>query len=256
MRRLVIALVAAASACGGSRSGAHGESRVPGFQYAESTNRYRLTLTSHAVHRSGSDSTETSSSRVQRVSFELVRRSVDTLNLTVTMDSGVGTEDGKTLATSLTPAGRLLRVHATTEADRALAVQYVAYLPHVRVPLTDGAAWADTIHTRIVQNDLPITRRIIQSFRVEGDTAVDGNTAYRVVQKTWITFSGTGTRDGRGIALSGTGTGTAVHVISPNGVFLGASIRNVLQTTTALTSTGVSGTSTSVAAAFVERLPR
>jgi hypothetical protein len=264
----LLAAILLLAACGGSSHTqiASRPATNAAFRYTEGSAAYRVTSTDSSLQTTPGQRRQSSWSSTQHMTFTIAAHTPDTLRLTVRVDSAAmhrsetGAVDmsrlvGSAAHAAIAPNGRVLHVDSSAAIDAALAVQLVHFLPHVKGPLEPGTVWADTVDSRVVQGGVPISRRIITTQTVMGDTVINGRTGRRILRDTKITMEGSGAPGGDRVLMTGTGTGTGVTVVTLDGVFLAMALSNSFVMRNEFPDLHVFANTTARAASVIERVP-
>jgi hypothetical protein len=219
-------------------AGAQGSST---FAYAPGTQHYRLTTEVHRDQNMGGGRApfEFNATTTQFVTLELARQSPDTMRLTITLDSVHVKSDldapapdtrklfGKKLTGYVSPQGRVYSFSPPPGTNDPQVVALYRVFKNFLLPLPDkplavGTSWADTTTEKVNKDGFDITAHAITTSKVAGDTTVNGQHALRIERRSYIAQSGEKNEAGYPIHLTGEGSMTGVHVLSPTGVYLGS----------------------------------
>ncbi|HUX35305.1 MAG TPA: hypothetical protein VMV51_15645 [Gemmatimonadaceae bacterium] len=231
-----------------------GSAAAQQFQYAPGTAQYRMTVEAKVTQTAMGQSTETDVSSGQKFTMALSRPSADTLAMSLTVDSvaqmtpmgpvpGLDGLVGKKVQALLSPRGEYYSTYiAPTDTAAALtsvADQLVHVLPRIRVALTNGATWTDTLNATSMQNGIELKRQVISVYTVAGDTTVGGTTARKITRASTSTTSGSGSIQGQAVTMDGTSTGTGVAVVTAGGAFIGSAGSESVKAKLTLTDAGM-----------------
>ena len=237
--------------------------RAQHFEYAPGTVQYRLTLHSGGITDQGGTKQDVSYDTEQRMTLTLARQEGDTLGLTITVDSVSGTlPNGAPMRASSTPgappwlkvdaavspAGRLYARRGVTgpgaKSVGDFADELYRFLPAVPPALGVGVTWSDTVSTPISQMGTELERSVVTTYRVLGDTSVDGESAWRIGRTVSVEVNGTGTALGQSIRFDTNGKGSGMLYLSRAGRYLGADYRDDILSKATLAPGGITITST------------
>ena len=211
------------------------------FSYAPGTQHYRLTTVVHRSQSAGAGRApmEYDVTTKQLVTLALAPQSPDTLRLTLTVDSvsvtstvDMPTPDltkvrGAKLTGTISPQGRIYSFQPPAgDADPQLAALYKSFQkflwPFPARPLSVGSEWVDTTTDRVRKEIFDVTTTTVTSSKLAADTTFVGQRAWKVEHSADVVQSGDGKEGENPIHLSGDGTITGVHYVSPQGVYLGS----------------------------------
>jgi hypothetical protein len=210
------------------------------FAYSPGTAHYRLTVKSTGVSEVQGTKREVGMDAEQRMTLTLIPRGRDTLALSITLDSAhivapmIGTVDasaavGMQVNAVLSSLGRVYSRELPNlrgrEAFTLVAEEMARFLPILPAMLRVGLTWSDTLSEPVNQMGIAISRTRITSFRVLGDTVIDGERAWRVQRNAQTTMTGTGTAMGTPMSYEGASVGTGTLFLSQGGRYLGADLQ-------------------------------
>lgn len=213
------------------------------FEYAPGTSQYRLTVQSDGVAEQGGTKQDVKYETAQRMTLTLARRAADTLALTITLDSITGKMPngaplngssmlGVKLNAAVSPLGHLYARQGVTGPGVQMlgdfADELFRFLPAVPESLGVGVTWSDTVSTPITQMGTQLKRSIVTSYRVVGDTTLNGESAWRIQRTASATVTGTGNAMGQSIEFETNGTGSGTLYLGRAGRYLGADYRDDL----------------------------
>ncbi len=174
----------------------------------------------------------------QWISIELAPQSRDTLKIAMTVDSitikstldapqpDVSPFRGAKYAGTASPQGRIYALKSVGGSSNEKVAAFATALKRFLMPLparslASGASWADTVVEHPHIGTIQITSSAVTSYKVSGDTTVNGKHAWRIDRSTIIAQIGKGVEGGQPLEISGSGTITGVHLFSDAGVMLG-----------------------------------
>lgn len=212
------------------------------FAYAPGRQRYKLTTTVHREQTQGGGRApfEFDVTTTQLITVDLAPQTRDTLRLTITVDSVDVSSDlaapqpnlkrlfGRKIIGLVSPQGRVYRLEPSPadSGDKDTKDLYNSFrrflVSFPAQPVAMGASWVDTTVENVNRNGFAIKASAITASRLAGDTTVNGQHAWRIERRAELTQSGEANEAGKPIHLTGEGTVTGVHLVSPEGVYLGS----------------------------------
>lgn len=208
-----------------------------GFEYAPGTGTYRVTQNTTAAQDIMGQKNEVQSSSNQVVTITLNRSAKDTVTMNIVLDSISSTNSlgmptnlidryiGLKVAAKLSPVGAYYSAEQAGTPDPAAAGMVESMgriLPQLRGKLALGDAWVDTISSKIAANGMEIERKTVSRFKVEGDSTVGSEKALKITRSDSTALSGSGNGPNGPMTMEGVTKGNGAIVVSPKGVFLGA----------------------------------
>jgi hypothetical protein len=221
-------------------SGVSTRMQAQDFAYSPGTSRYRMVVKSSGVSEVQGAKREVGLDAEERMTLTLIPRGRDTLALSITLDSArvvapnMGTVDatpavGMQVSAVLSSLGRVYSRELPNmrgrEAFTLVAEEMARFLPMLPASLRIGLSWTDTLSEPVNQLGIAITRTRITSYRVLGDTALDGERAWRVQRSALTSMVGEGTAMGTPMSYEGTSVGTGMLFLSQSGRYLGADLQ-------------------------------
>lgn len=204
----------------------------------------------------------------QVLTLVLERAVADTLRLRLSVDSlstqrggilqlGVGPDVRVRILATLSPLGRVhrARIEPAEAAATMNAMDAARFLPMLGSRVRAGATWSDTIATPVTQFGLQVDRRVVTTYRVLGDTTIDGARAWRIARTTATTLRGRGASMGETLTFESSGEGSGTVYVSAAGRFVGASTADELRSTTRVGAEAASLSETQRVRTVVRRLP-
>jgi hypothetical protein len=174
----------------------------------------------------------------QWISIELAPQTRDTLKIAMTVDSitikstldapqpDLAALHGARYAGTISPQGRIYALTPVGGSTDPKVVAFSKALKRFLMPLparslAAGATWADTVveHPRV--GTIEIISSAVTTYKVAGDTTVNGKHAWRIDRSTVIAQLGKGVEAGQPLEINGSGTITGVQLFSDGGVMLG-----------------------------------
>lgn len=231
------AIVASVLGCLATASAASAAAAQGRFEYPASSAQYRFTSSAKAAQTAMGQTNNVESSNTRLLTITLERSAPDTITMTIVLDSisivgamgmvppGVDKLPGTRFVAKVAPWGAMYTVTGPGEAESPLAAQLTPelgrMLPVIKAPLAAGAAWVDTLKDMPKQMGMELERVIISSFRVVGDSMVDGERAWKVQRETSTSAKGSGSPQGQPITVEATGAGTGTLLFAHSGLLLG-----------------------------------
>jgi hypothetical protein len=208
--------------------------RAQGLEYAPGTHKYRLSTSTKGSQSSPMGNQDFQIDAQQQLTVNLARQAKDTMVATVTLDSislkspqlpqDVSKLAGAKFVSYLSPTGKFYSAKAVDVSNpmmSQLSESAARFLPFFRGDLKPGLAWSDTTTGRVTQQGMDVDRTITNSYKVLGDTTVNGEPAHKVSRVSVVKAAGSGTAQGTPVSLESATTSNALILISPKGVYLG-----------------------------------
>ena len=210
-----------------------------GVEYAPGTTKFRVTTST-----SGSQTTPTGTSNFdvgveQRITVNVMRHAKDTVMAMLTLDTIAIKTPGPVpdlsklmhakFVSLVSPTGKFFSSKAPDGLDPQLAqiAEGVGkFLPSFRANLAPGAVWSDTVTGKITQMGLEVDRTSVSNYKVEGDTTIDGQKAFRIVRNATVKGGGVGNMQGTPVTMELAATSTGNFFITPKGTYLGGSSKD------------------------------
>lgn len=205
-----------------------------GVEYPSGTTRYRISTTTRAEQASPMGNATIEASVEQQLTVNLMKHAKDTLMATITLDSLAVKSSGPTpdvsklvglrFVTMTSPTGKLYSSKSPDgiPAELAQLTEGVTrFLPSYSAKLAPGVTWADTTSGKITQQGMDMDRTVVSTYKVEGDTTISGEKAYRVNRMTAAKATGTGSMQGTPVAMETTQNSNGALFITPRGAFVG-----------------------------------
>jgi len=210
-----------------------------GFEYAAGTAQYRIIQNSKVTQEMMGQKQSGETNASQLLTVTLTRASKDTIAGVLVLDSiaagnnmgmpapSLAHLQGLKVNTRMSPSGAVVySVSGPKEEDVPNASQLTlgmgAFMPKIKGKLAKGATWRDTTTGVIKQFGIDLTRTVVSTYAVEGDTTVASEAAWKVNRADSITVSGSGVGQGGAMTLEGLSTTKGRLVVSSKGSFLGA----------------------------------
>lgn len=228
------------------------------LEYAAGTTHYAISTNGSGYAEQMGQRQDLNFDTEQRVTLTIARRTKDTLDLTVTLDSLAGrlpngmpldgsAARGLKVIGALSPIGRVYSKHvaadSTPEAFRQSAEEMIRFLPVLPNDLKAGGTWTDTTDAPVSQMGMQIDRKVVTVYRVDGDTTYDGEKSWRIVRNATVTLKGSGSAMG-GLTLEGGSTGTGTYYVSTHGTLLGADLTDEVKSKVTVAAQAMDVTST------------
>ena len=203
-------------------------------EYAAGTTRYRLSTSTKGSQTSPMGNQDFQVEARQQLTVSIAKQTADTMVATVTLDSltvksSQGTPDltrllGSTFVSFISPTGRVYSTKAAEGSDPTLAQlseNVARFLPTYRRELKPGMTWADTTTGKVSQQGIDVDRTIISTYKVAGDTAVEGEKAFKIERASTVKAAGSGSTQGTPVSLESATTSNGVFLLTSKGRYLG-----------------------------------
>lgn len=243
--------------------------QAQGISYAPGAAQYRISTVSKSTSEMQGQTQEVETTLTQRVSVNLTAKSKDTLQFVITVDSAKATSSnpmvptpdvskliGAKITGTMSPAGKTYAVVPATGGDEMAAL--VEGFSHFLIALPKGAGTAtvDTLNNKVTTNGVNVTRNIVTTAKIVGDTTYAGEKAWRVQRNTTLAVNGSGEAQGQAITLAGTGDGAAMYFVSAKGVYLGSNATQNLNMTIQVPGANLEIPQKQVTTTTVERITK
>jgi hypothetical protein len=209
------------------------------FEYAATTGQYRFTAETKETFGMMGQTRDQQSSNARLITMSLARTSPETVTVTMTIDSisavapmgmpalEIDKVRGAKFVAKVAPNGVFYSATGPTETENAVAAAMTndlgRALPRIKAVLAVGATWADTVRDQVNQQGLEINREIATTYRVVGDSTLDGEAAWKIVRQMSMKGTGKGAMRGADMTLQNSSTGTGILIVSKRGVLLAGS---------------------------------
>ena len=205
-------------------------------EYAAGTTRYRVTTDVKGTQTSPMGNASFEMGMKEQLTVSVMKHAKDTVMATIKVDSiamkatGAPAPDlskvtGAQFVTLMSPTGKFYSSKAPQGMDPALGQitdGIGKFLPSFRAGVANGMTWSDTTSGKVSQQGMDMDRTSISSFKVNGDTTIAGEKAFRIERVTTTKAAGSGTMQGTPMTMETTGTGSGAYYLTAKGVFLGA----------------------------------
>jgi hypothetical protein len=127
--------------------------------------------------------------------------------------------------TLMSPTGKFYSTKAPEGMDPALGQitdGIGRFLPSFRAGVANDMTWSDTTSGKVNQQGMDLDRTSVSTFKVNGDTTIAGEKAFRIERLTSTKAAGSGMMQGTPMTMETTGTGTGAYYLTAKGVYLGA----------------------------------
>ncbi|CAN5741369.1 hypothetical protein BH11GEM1_BH11GEM1_17930 [soil metagenome] len=205
-------------------------------EYAAGTTRYRVTTDAKGTQTSPMGNASFDLGLKEQLTVSVMKHARDTVMATIKVDSiamkstGAPAPDlskvtGMQFVTLMSPTGKFYSSKAPEGMDPALGQitdGIGRFLPSFRVGVANGMTWSDTTSGKVSQQGMDMDRTSVSTFKVNGDTTIAGEKAFRIERRTATKAAGSGMMQGTPMTMETTGTGTGAYYLTPKGVYLGA----------------------------------
>lgn len=209
-----------------------------GFEYAPGTSQYRITQSSKVTQEMMGQKQGGEQTGRQLLTVTLTRASKDTLAGVMVLDSietsnnmGMPSPSlahllGFKVETRLSPNGAVLySAVGPKEEDVPMASQLTLgisqFLPKIRGKLAKASTWADTTSGSVKQYGIDLTRKVVSSYAVVGDTSVAGDAGWTIARTDSTTIEGSGVGQMGAMTVEGSSKSNTRFVLTNKGTFLG-----------------------------------
>ena len=203
-------------------------------EYAAGTTRYRSTTDVKGTQTSPMGNASFELGLKQQLTVSLMKHARDTVMATIKVDSitmnGSGAPDmskvtGAQFVTLMSPTGKFFSTKAPEGLDPAVGQitdGIGRFLPSFRAGVANGMTWSDTTSGKVSQQGIDMERTSVSNFKVNGDTTIGAEKAFRIERVTTTKAAGAGTMQGTPMTMETTGSGSGAYYLTAKGVYLGA----------------------------------
>ena len=211
--------------------------RAQSVEYAPGTTRYSVNTTAKGSQTTPMGNSDFELGVRQQVTLNIAKQAKDTMVATVTLDSialsggpaagaDVSSLLGSKFVSMVSPTGHVYSTKAP-EGGNPLVSQLAdgisRFLPAYRSNLKTGSTWSDTTSGKVTQQGMDVDRTVVSNFRVDGDTTIGGEKAFKISRATSVKAAGSGTLQSTPVSMESTSTSNGAFFLSSKGVFLGGS---------------------------------
>jgi hypothetical protein len=242
-----------------------------GFEYAPGTSQYRVTNASKVTQEMMGQKQSGETTANQLLTVTLTRAARDTIAGVLVLDSisagnnmgmpspSLAHLQGLKVNTRMSPSGAVVySVSGPKEEEVPNASQLTlgmgAFMPKIKGKLAKGSTWRDTTGGVVRQFGIDLTRTVISSYAVVGDTTVAGEAAWKVSRADSITVAGSGVGQSGAMTLEGNSASKGHFVVSSKGAYLGAESGEEGNIRVVLSANGAEISVTSSATTKVQRV--
>jgi len=207
-----------------------------GVEYATGTTKYRISTNAKGSQTSPMGNADFQLGVQERITVNVMKHAKDTVMATMTLDSiafqssagpapDVSKMTGAHFVTLMSPTGKFYSSKTPDGIDPALGQITDGigfFLPAFRGNVANGVTWTDTTTGKVSVQGMDMDRTSVSNYKVNGDTTISGEKAFRVQRITTSKAAGSGSMQGTPMTMETSGTGTGAFFITPKGVFLGA----------------------------------
>ena len=209
--------------------------RAQTTEYAAGTTKYRISTATKGTQASPMGNASFELGLQQQLTVSLMKHARDTVMATITIDSitlkssgpapDVSKLVGKQWISLISPTGKFYSTKAPEGAIdpqlSQLAENISHLLPAYRGKLAQGTTWTDTISAKVNQLGMDVDRMIVTTYKVSGDSTINGEKAVRVARSASAKAAGSGVMQGTPVTMETAATSTGSFFITPNGVYVG-----------------------------------
>jgi hypothetical protein len=206
-----------------------------GVEYATGTTKYRISTNAKGSQTSPMGNADFQLGVQEQITVNVMKHAKDTVMATMTLDSiafqsagpapDVSKVTGAHFVTLMSPTGKFYSSKTPDGIDPALGQitdGIGRFLPAFRGNVANGVTWTDTTTGKVSVQGMDMDRTSVSNYKVNGDTTIGGETAFRVQRITTSKAAASGAMQGTPVTVETTGTSTGAFFISPKGVFLGS----------------------------------
>lgn len=203
-------------------------------EYASGTMKFRVSSTTTGSQTTPAGSSSFEVGIEEKITVTLMKHAKDTVMATMTVDSIAIRSAGPALDLSklmgakyvslVSPTGKFYSVKAPEGLDPQLSQltdDIGKLLPTFRGNLAPGLSWTDTVSTKIRPMGLEVDRTTVSSYKVDGDTTIGGEKAFRIQRTASAKGTGSGSMQGSPVIMDMTGGSVGSFFITPKGTYLG-----------------------------------
>ena len=210
-----------------------------GVEYAPGTMKFRVSTTTTGSQTTPAGTNNFDVGVEEKITINLMRHAKDTVMATMTLDSiaikspGPAVDLSKLMGAKfvslVSPTGKFYSVKGPDGIDPQLAQltdDIGKLLPTFRGNLALGLSWTDTLSGKIRPMGLEVDRTSVSSYKVDGDTTIGGEKAFRIQRTSSAKGAGAGNMQGTPVIMEMTGTSAGSFFITPKGTYLGGSSKD------------------------------
>ena len=205
-----------------------------GVEYAPGTSKFRVTTATTGSQTTPGGVTNFEVGVEERITVRLMKQAKDTVIATMTLDTiaiqSAGPQPdlsklmGAKFVSLVSPTGMFYSVKAPDGLDPQLAqiTEGIGkFLPTFRANLVTGLSWSDTLSGKITQMGMEIDRTSVSNYRVERDTTISGEKAFKIARTLSTKGVGAGSMQGSAVTMEMAGNSNGAFFITPQGTYLG-----------------------------------
>ena len=197
-------------------------------EYAAGTSRYRVTSNMKGTQTSPMGNASFEVGMEEQLTVSVMKHAKDTVMATIKVDSiamngsGAPTPDlskvtGAQFVTLMSPTGKFYSSKAPAGMDPALGQitdNIGRFLPSFRAGVANGMTWTDTTSGKISQQGMDMDRTSISTFKVNGDTTIGGEKAFRIERVGTTKAAGSGTMQGTPMTMETIGNSNGAYYLT------------------------------------------
>ncbi|MEO8619936.1 MAG: hypothetical protein ABI625_02650 [bacterium] len=206
-----------------------------GVEYAPGISKFRITTAT-----SGSQTTPAGTANFEvgvdeKITVNLMKHAKDTVMATLTLDTisinSAGPKPdlsklmGAKFISLVSPTGKFYSVKGPEGLDPQLSQitdGVGKFLPVFHANLATGQTWSDTLSGKVTQMGMEMDRTSVSNFKVEGDTTIGGEKAFKIARTMSAKGAGSGNMQGTAVTMEMAGTSAGAFYITPKGAYLGS----------------------------------
>ena len=210
-----------------------------GVEYAPGTMKFRVTTTTSGSQTTPAGTTNFDIGVEQKITVNVMKHARDTVMATLTLDTIAIKTPGPVpdlsklmhakFVSLVSPTGKFYSSKAPDGLDPQLAqiAEGVGkFLPSFRANLAQGSTWSDTLSGKVTQMGLEVDRTSVSNYKVQGDTTIAGQKAFRIVRSATVKGAGAGNMQGTPVTMEMAATSTGSFFITPSGTYLGGTSKD------------------------------
>ena len=213
--------------------------RAQHIEYAPGTMKYRVSSATSGSQTTPGGTASFDIGVEERITLTVMRHAKDTVMAMLTLDSisikSPGPQPdlsklvGAKFVSLVSPTGKFYTSKAPEGLDPQLApiVDAVGkFLPSFRGNLAPGVTWSDTISGKVAQMGMDVERTNVSTYKVDGDTTIGGQKAFRVLRNAAVKGVGAGSMQGTPVTMEMSATSAGSFFITASGTYLGGSTKD------------------------------
>ncbi|MEP7002481.1 MAG: hypothetical protein ABI969_18465 [bacterium] len=209
--------------------------RAQAVEYASGTSKFHVTTATTGSQTTPGGTTNFEVGVDQRITVNVMKHAKDTVMATLTLDTiAINTSGpkpdlskliGAKFVSMVSPTGKFYSVKGPDGLDPQLAQitdNIGKFLPVFHANLKTGQTWSDTLSGKVTQMGMEMDRTSVSNFKVEGDTTIGGEKAFKIARSMTAKGAGAGNMQGTPVTMEMAGTSAGAFYITPKGGYLGS----------------------------------